>query len=310
MHLGQSDLDGADVTRSGRRACGSGFARIRSKEFERALSFDPDYVALGPIFPTILKAMSFAPQGLGASANGDGASASTPLVAIGGLNCRARKACLAAGADIVSVVTDITLNADPEGRAREWIAATRAAVNRVALTIAGSDSGGGAGIQADLKTFAALGVYGVAAITALTAQNTRGVLAVHLAPPDIVVAQIEAAFIDFDVAAIKIGMLGRSGIVKAVASYLSAAKRGVGHSTRLSRPTFLVFDPVMVASSGDALAGAGSSKRSAPSSCPLSIVSRPISRRLRPCSAFPPREMRDKWLARAGLCCSLGRGRC
>ena len=133
------------------------------------------------------------------------------------------------------------------------------AVNRVALTIAGSDSGGGAGIQADLKTFAALGVYGVSAITALTAQNTRGVTAVHLAPPDIVVAQIESAFSDFEVAAVKIGMLGRAGLVKAVAGYLSATIRGEPHPgpRRSVARTFLVYDPVMVASSGDALAGAG-----------------------------------------------------
>ena len=88
----------------------------------------------------------------------------------------------------------------------------------IALTIAGSDSGGGAGIQADLKTFAALGVYGASAVTALTAQNTRGVAAIHVAPPAVVRAQIEAVLDDFDVAAIKIGMLGSAKVAEAVAA--------------------------------------------------------------------------------------------
>ena len=90
----------------------------------------------------------------------------------------------------------------------------------IALTIAGSDSGGGAGIQADLKTFAALGVYGASVVTALTAQNTLGVRAIHLAPPEIVAAQIDAVLEDFDVAAIKIGMLGMAEIVEVVAERL------------------------------------------------------------------------------------------
>jgi hydroxymethylpyrimidine/phosphomethylpyrimidine kinase len=115
----------------------------------------------------------------------------------------------------------------------------------IALTIAGSDSGGGAGIQADLKTFAALGVHGASAVTALTAQNTRSVTATHLAPPDMVAKQIDAVLSDFEVAAIKIGMLGSVEIAEAVADRLTKS------------PPFVVYDPVMIASSGDALAGAG-----------------------------------------------------
>ncbi len=121
----------------------------------------------------------------------------------------------------------------------------------IALTIAGSDSGGGAGVQADLKTFAALGVYGASAITALTAQNTRGVQAIHAVPPDIVSAQIDAVLDDFAVAAIKIGMLASAAIAEAVAESLLVCVAGEG-----SRP-FVVYDPVLAASSGDALAGAG-----------------------------------------------------
>jgi len=112
----------------------------------------------------------------------------------------------------------------------------------IALTIAGSDSSGGAGIQADLKTFSALGVYGASAITALTAQNTRGVEAVHVVPPDFVLAQIGAVARDLKVGAIKIGMLATSAVIEAVAEGLKDFA-GVP----------VVLDPVMVAASGDVL---------------------------------------------------------
>src|SRR3954454_13269244 len=95
-----------------------------------------------------------------------------------------------------------------------------AATTPVALTIAGSDSSGGAGIQADLKTFAALGVYGASAITALTAQNTRGVTGIHLAPPAFVAAQIDAVFSDLDVKAVKIGMVAQRATIEAIVDAL------------------------------------------------------------------------------------------
>ena len=113
---------------------------------------------------------------------------------------------------------------------------------RTALTIAGSDSGGGAGIQADLKTFAAHGVYGTSAITALTAQNTVGVTALRVAPADMVVAQIDAVVSDLGCHAVKTGMLASTAIVGAVAEAV----------TRLRLP-YLVVDPVMVSKSGDHL---------------------------------------------------------
>jgi hydroxymethylpyrimidine/phosphomethylpyrimidine kinase len=112
----------------------------------------------------------------------------------------------------------------------------------IALTIAGSDSSGGAGIQADLKTFAALGVYGASVITALTAQNTRGVSGVHPVPADFVTAQIDAVFGDLDVRAVKIGMLAQLATIDAIVAGL----------TRWS-PAHIVLDPVMVATSGDRL---------------------------------------------------------
>ena len=112
----------------------------------------------------------------------------------------------------------------------------------VALTIAGSDSSGGAGIQADLKTFAALGVYGASVITALTAQNTKGVTGIHDVPADFVAAQLDAVFGDLVVMAVKIGMVSRRDIIEAIVKGLDRWK-----------PKHLVVDPVMVATSGDRL---------------------------------------------------------
>jgi hydroxymethylpyrimidine/phosphomethylpyrimidine kinase len=112
----------------------------------------------------------------------------------------------------------------------------------IALTIAGSDSSGGAGIQADLKTFAAFGVYGASVITALTAQNTQGVTGIHQVPADFVTAQIDAVFGDLDVKAVKIGMVSEHAVIEAIEAGLQ----------RWS-PKHIVLDPVMVATSGDRL---------------------------------------------------------
>src|SRR5258708_19357796 len=112
----------------------------------------------------------------------------------------------------------------------------------IAVTLAGSDSGGGAGIQADLKTFSALGVYGASVITALTAQNTRGVTAIHDVPAEFVAAQIDAVFSDLDVAAVKIGMLSRAAVICEVAAGLDR-----------HRAKNIVLDPVMGPTSGDRL---------------------------------------------------------
>lgn len=112
----------------------------------------------------------------------------------------------------------------------------------IALTIAGSDSSGGAGIQADLKSFAACGVYGASVITALTAQNTMGVTAVHPVPAQFITAQVDAVFSDLDVKAVKIGMVAQSDVIAAIVAGLA----------RWS-PAYVVLDPVMVATSGDRL---------------------------------------------------------
>ncbi|WP_440221822.1 bifunctional hydroxymethylpyrimidine kinase/phosphomethylpyrimidine kinase [Dokdonella sp. MW10] len=116
----------------------------------------------------------------------------------------------------------------------------------IAMTIAGSDSGGGAGIQADLRTFAAFGVHGLSAITALTAQNTRGVTAIQMTSGAVLAAQIDALFEDFSVGAVKTGMLGSPALVRVLADRL-----------RQHRPQALVVDPVLVATTGAALARGG-----------------------------------------------------
>ncbi len=115
-------------------------------------------------------------------------------------------------------------------------------MSAIALTIAGSDSSGGAGIQADLKAFSALGAYGASVITALTAQNTRGVQGIHGIPADFIRAQMDSVFSDLKVDAVKIGMLGTPEVIEAVAA-------GLAHW----QPRHIVLDPVMVAKSGDKL---------------------------------------------------------
>ena len=112
----------------------------------------------------------------------------------------------------------------------------------IALTIAGSDSSGGAGIQADLKSFGACGVYGASVITALTAQNTRGVTGIHEVPADFVTAQIDAVFDDLAVDAVKIGMVSQRPVIEAIVA-------GLGRWSARN----VVLDPVMVATSGDRL---------------------------------------------------------
>jgi hydroxymethylpyrimidine/phosphomethylpyrimidine kinase len=132
-----------------------------------------------------------------------------------------------------------------------------------ALTIAGSDSGGGAGIQADLKAFAAAGAHGMSAIVALTAQNTVGVTAVHEVPADIVTAQIDAVFDDLGVDAVKTGMLGSRAVIDAVADALA------------TRDVPLVVDPVLIATSGARLLAADAAAALVERLFPLATVVTP-----------------------------------
>jgi len=126
VHLGQEDLSGADVGALKAAGVRLGVSTHDERELERALALSPDYVALGPIYPTLLKPMTFPPQGLARIGEWKTRVGAIPLVAIGGLTPERAQACLKAGADSACVVTDVLRNADPEARAREWLAATAA----------------------------------------------------------------------------------------------------------------------------------------------------------------------------------------
>jgi hydroxymethylpyrimidine/phosphomethylpyrimidine kinase len=143
--------------------------------------------------------------------------------------------------------------------------ASSSAATPVALTIAGSDSGGGAGIQADLKAFARCGVHGTSAITAVTAQNTLGVSEIHPVPPATILAQVRAVISDMRVAAVKVGMLGTADAATAVAQALAELPPGVP----------VVVDPVMVAESGARLLDAGAERVLVERVLPLASVLTP-----------------------------------
>ena len=124
VHLGQEDFAAADLAAIRRAGLRLGISTHDDAELDRALAARPDYVALGPVYPTVLKAMRFAPQGLDRVADWKRRIGHLPLVAIGGLTVERAAGVLAAGADVLSVVTDITLHPDPEVRTRAWLEAT------------------------------------------------------------------------------------------------------------------------------------------------------------------------------------------
>lgn len=164
----------------------------------------------------------------------------------------------------------------------------------IALTIAGSDSGGGAGIQADLKTFSALGVYGASVIAALTAQNTQAVTAVHEVPPQMVADQLKAVLDDLDVKAIKIGMLSSVPIIEAVVSQLE----------KLNLP--IVLDPVMVAKSGDRLLRADAISALKDQLLPLATVLTPNLPEAADLLGIEEAQSEDEMLAQANDLLKLG----
>jgi thiamine-phosphate pyrophosphorylase len=126
IHLGQGDLDTADLAAIRRAGLRLGVSTHHEAELCRALSIAPDYIALGPIYPTILKQMAFAPQGLPRITEWKKKIGNIPLVAIGGISLERARAVFEAGADSAAAVTDLSLNVDPEQRARDWVRETRA----------------------------------------------------------------------------------------------------------------------------------------------------------------------------------------
>ena len=127
VHLGQADLDGADVPALRRAGVRFGVSTHDESELARALDLQPDYVALGPIYPTLLKVMPWPPQGLERIAQWKRRIGAIPLVAVGGLTLERLPGVFAAGADVAAVVTDIVRHLNPEARVREWLSAARAA---------------------------------------------------------------------------------------------------------------------------------------------------------------------------------------
>lgn len=125
IHLGQEDLDDADLSAIRKSGLKLGVSTHDDDELERVLAMDPDYVALGPVYPTILKKMKWHQQGLPRVTEWKKRVGEIPLVGIGGMSVERAAGVLEAGADIVSAVTDITLNAGPEGRVKQWLEATR-----------------------------------------------------------------------------------------------------------------------------------------------------------------------------------------
>jgi hydroxymethylpyrimidine kinase / phosphomethylpyrimidine kinase / thiamine-phosphate diphosphorylase len=247
----------AEARRLGPPGGSSGFGGIGGRRGPRGAE-GADYIGVSPVFATPTKTDHAPPLGL-AGLRAIRAATKMPLVAIGGIHAGNAREVIRAGADGLAVVSAIVAADSP--RAAAGLAAGNRGGERAntilvkngdmrmkmktyrrVLTIAGSDSGGGAGIQADLKTFAANGCYGMSVITALTAQNTQGVTGIHPVPVDFVARQLDAVLSDIGADVVKIGMLYSPELIETVARKLG--------EYRVAR---IVLDPVMVAQSGDKL---------------------------------------------------------
>lgn len=244
VHLGQDD----GAPQQARELLGPNkIIGVSTHNLEEALKAEADgadYLGFGAMYPTDSKNITHMPGTAGLAAIRD--RVKLPIVAIGGISPANACRVIEAGADAVAVISSVLSAARPEVAATEL----RLLFNRLApyprggvLTVAGSDSGGGAGIQADLKTITLLGSYGASAITALTAQNTRGVKSIHGIPPSFVRDQIDTVLTDLPIDLIKTGMLHTPAIISLLADYL----------TEQTHYYPVVIDPVMVAKGGASL---------------------------------------------------------
>jgi hydroxymethylpyrimidine kinase/phosphomethylpyrimidine kinase/thiamine-phosphate diphosphorylase len=245
VHLGQDDGNIVEARRILGKGKIIGVSTHTAQEAVRAEAQGADYVGFGAIYPTGSKNVRHIPGP--AQLEPVKASISIPVVAIGGLTRDNTCPVIDAGADGVAVISSILSHPEP------GLAATEMALlfNRretfprgSVMTVAGSDSGGGAGIQADLKTVTLLGSYASSVITALTAQNTLGVNGIHGVPPSFVAEQLDAVLDDIPVDVVKSGMLFSGQITSTLAEKLAL------HGKRI-----YVLDPVMVAKGGSRLIG-------------------------------------------------------
>ena len=244
VHLGQDDGDIA----AARALLGSGkIIGVSTHNLEEALRAEregADYIGFGAIYPTGSKIVTHLPgvEGL-ESIRG---KIRIPIVAIGGLSAVNACRVIDAGADALAVISSVLSSPRPEIAAAELLLLfnrTRPFPRGAVLSVAGSDSGGGAGIQADIKTISLLGSYAATVLTSLTAQNTRGVHSIHGLPPSFMLDQLDAVLSDIPIDVIKTGMLHTPAMISALAERLGEREVIIP----------LVIDPVMVAKGGAAL---------------------------------------------------------
>jgi hydroxymethylpyrimidine kinase/phosphomethylpyrimidine kinase/thiamine-phosphate diphosphorylase len=243
VHFGQDDGSVGEARRMLGQKALVGISTHSLEEALRAEEEGADYIGFGAMYPTESKDVQHLP---GPAALAEVRSrVRIPMVAIGGITRDNAGAVIDAGADSIAVISSVLASPDPELAALELsllFNRKQPAPRGSVLTVAGSDSGGGAGIQADIKTVALLGSYAASVITALTAQNTRGVTAIHGVPASFVAEQLDAVLSDIPVDLVKTGMLFSAEIIEALAEKLAC------YGKRM-----LVLDPVMVAKGGSSL---------------------------------------------------------